>query len=349
MASLIPAEVISQLLARRGQVQTVPTGMGQAAPEAQPMPAGMFNPAQRLQTAYGMRQGRQQGGQSGMMPGGSVGNNAANPQTASIMKSMAAADLLGNDMDDNWKKLRDDPSVSPQQFEQMARQHAARRQAPQHDFSGNAAEQQQHPAGTNMALGNKGIGGMFGGRASLKPGGIAMKGPAGLTSAMAPAQQPQQAEDPVVGMVNAFRGHVPDEQLAAVQQAINAGMPPQAALAHLQQAAQHQQMIAAGNQRQQQQQAGAQQKQQHADAEKEMAAIRKDHSEIDFEGDASQFVGNDPETVKEKAIFEKYQSLKGGGAQGQQRGPAQISDKSQVASLPSGTEFVFNGHIYRKK
>lgn len=229
MASLISPDLMAQLMIRRQMPLTVGTGLGQAAPPAQPVSMPAMSGGE-LTRAHNIARGQTAAG-SPTPQYGQPGTKG--PMTSDIFKNKLL-EAYGIDSAD-WDQYK---GLSPQETEYLLKlkKANAKGKPEQHNFSG--AEQQQQPAGQNMPLGNRGIGGMFGGRAALKPGGIAMQGPAGLTSAMAPAPQQRQSPDAVVQAINQFKGHVGDDVLAQAQAAVNAGVPVQQVIDHLQRSVQ---------------------------------------------------------------------------------------------------------------
>lgn len=340
--------------------------------QAMGQPLDIQNPAQRLRAANTLNMARQAGrgagGQTGTHPQGPQGRS---PLTDALVKAkaMVLSGMAQDEIPDDLKSLRDDPNVDLASFQHVAQQYAAKHPQ-QHNFGG----QQTNPnAGTiSIAPGSGRDGrtpmsgqqlreGMYAAHKQFSaPGQVQGLGgdDTGVHGYQISGVGPQQQADPVVQMVNAFRGRVPDQMLAAAGAAINSGIPAQQVFNHLN-------TMASGEQRQeasaQQHQADQQHRdqtaaarQQHSDMQKQLAATQKrlEQEGIDVDGDDGQFVGNDPDTLRLKGEFDKYQAMRKqsqGGGQGGQQGPVQIADKSQVASLPSGTEFVFNGHIYRKK
>jgi hypothetical protein len=324
-------------------------------------PLDVQNPAQRLRAAQQLAVARRQRGQgqSGSHPTQGMGGTSPLTEAVSKAKALVLNSVVGQDAPEELQSLRDNPNVDLQSFEHLVKiWHAANPQ--QHTFAPAAdpnAGTISMTQGSGKRLGpdgkpmpvvsrqslNRTAGAMSQG---MQPGERIALNPNGNGFNITGAGAPQQA-DPIVSMVNAFRGHVPDEILAGAAQAINSGMNPQMAFAHLQQAAQHQAMLTAQSQHQEQvagqhqadqrhrdQQAAS--RQQHQDMQKELSQIAKGHPEIDFEGDASQFVGNDPETLKEKAIFDRYQQMKTGQQPGQPQGGQQQVSMGQVFTNAKG-------------
>lgn len=279
----------------------------------------MFNPAMQLQTAHNLAMARRgRGGRGG------TGQTATSQQAASgsspIQKSVNAAKaaVLGaaGDLDDNAREqlgvLRDDPNVPLDKFEGalhtvrqgQPKKAAAKAPAQQHDFAGQPAPVADPNAGTmsiTRGHGANAISPEAMHEASMRVKTGNMNGPvtnfADLTAGQGgwqatglngPAIQPPV--DPVVQMVNSFKGHVPDEILNAAQHAINSGMTPTQAYGHLQTAAQQ---YTSGGQRQAHQQQIAQQQQQRQQVT-QRTQFEKKHPEVAFDGPPSQFNTTDP-------------------------------------------------------
>src|ERR1700744_407376 len=129
MASLIPAEVMAQMLAQRGQVQTVPTGMGQVMPPQRPQPMpplNMDNPSMQLQNAHAQAVQKARGQTA--TPSSGPGNRG--PVRSSLYKSMLidAAGLDDNDRE-KYNQLAHDDGTTPQMLHQLLQTRQQNRQA----------------------------------------------------------------------------------------------------------------------------------------------------------------------------------------------------------------------------
>jgi hypothetical protein len=299
MASLIPAEVMAQMLARRGQVQTVPTGMGQVQPRATPMamPSGMMdNPSMQLQNAHAQAVAKGRGQTS--TPASGPGNRG--PVSSSLYKSMLI-DAAGVDDKEREKynQLAHDDGTTPQMLHQLLQTRQQNRPPAQHDFAGQAQQPANQmtfktPDQTAPETGSFKLPQEYQGMAQHS---LFAKQAQSRTAQVPGAQQ----NDPVVQMINSFQGQIPEQLRQAGIAAIQSGAKPEQVLGHFQNAMQNQQHMQATQQHQQMQQSQHQRDQ-----------LMKANPGIDYEGDESQFVGNDPETLRMKHVF---QQVKGAGGE----------------------------------
>ena len=210
MSQLNPYMHLNQALIRPQQMA------GMMQPQLDPT-----NPAMRLQAANALGAARR--GSAGMMPGGYSSGPSGDPMAQNIMKAKSL--VLNSEMNgdeeipDELKKLRDDPSVPMQTFEHLVKTYAANKAASQgpkqHNFGG---EQAPPP----MVIPK----GQFAGQ-SLNQGDILMKGPQGTMRENAPAPQ-QQAQDPIVQMHDSLKSAgVPEQALAQWRALAQSGATPQ--------------------------------------------------------------------------------------------------------------------------
>lgn len=298
MPSLIPAEVMAQVMRQQGIPQTVNTGAGQTMPGF-----GMDN-SMPLQNAHAQAVQKSRGQTSTPQTG--PGNRG--PMSASVYKSMLIdqAGLNDNEKHD-YQTMAQDTGTTPQMLQQALKM---RQQQPQqHNFAG-------QPQPNQMTVKTKDQTAPETGSFKLPPEYTGMQGHSlfakqAHTNTYQGAQPPQ---DPVVQMANSFKGKVPDELWSAGTAALNAGAKPEQVFGHFQQAMQHQQQM---NMQQQHQQMQAHQHQ--------MDQITKAHPEIDFQGDESQFTGNDPDTMQRKALFNQVKGQQGGQQQASAPAPQAVA------------------------
>lgn len=213
------------------------------------------NDAMRLQNAQNLAVARRQQGQGQATSSERYMSGGPSPIQKAIVASkqaMLAQSLSGNETDEEKSQLGElagNPNLPLNEFQRVLSA-KPRKTAPAqqpHNWGGQQPQQSDETVDVPK--------GAFAGQ-QMQRGDILMNGSKGMTASLG-FTEPQQGggEDSVVNMVNAFKGKVPNEVLTGVQQAINSGMNPQQAFAHLQQAAQQQgagqQREEAGQQRQQ--------------------------------------------------------------------------------------------------
>lgn len=310
------------------------------------------NDAMRLQNAQNLAVARRQQGQGQSASSERYMTGGPSPIQKAIIASkqaMLQQSLSGNESDEEKSQLgqlANNPDLALNDFQRVLgsrRKPAAQSQQAQHNWGG---QQPQEPdQSVNIPKG------AFAGQ-QMQRGDILMNGPAGQTASLG-FTEPQQGtgEDSVVNMVNAFKGKVPDEVLSGVQQAINSGMNPQQAFAHLQQAAQQQgagqQREEAGQQRQQMTQQRQklaamthQQNQLHQDVSKmhsqlQQYGINPDGPESDAQQAGPEALAMYREYHQKGQLYQNLQqqiegSLQGGGQQEQQAGGMQNTPDNYV-------------------
>lgn len=232
------------------------------------------NDAMRLQNAQNLAVARRQQGQGQAASSERYMSGGPSPIQKAIIASkqaMLQQSLSGNESDEEKSQLgqlANNPDLALPDFQRVLgsrRKPAAQSQQTQHNWGG---QQPQEPdQSVNIPKGT------FAGQ-QMQRGDILMNGPKGMTASLG-FTEPQQGggEDSVVNMVNAFKGKVPNEVLTGVQQAINSGMNPQQAFAHLQQAAQQQ---GAGQQREE----AGQQRQQMTQQRQKLSALTHQQNQL---------------------------------------------------------------------
>ena len=280
MPSLIPAEVMEQALARRGQVQVQPTGMA---------PGFMDNPSMRLQNAHTMGVQRAQRGQTSTPQSGPGGQG---PMTSSVYKSMLLDAFSPDDQHkQQYQHLVQDPKTSPQMLHQLLTAQRQNRQAqPQQ-------EQQVNPQAGQMSIGTKD---------QTKPETGNFKLPpeyAGMAQHSLFAKQAQQ---------KAFQGSKPP-----------APAPSKDQLA-----------------KQQADSRATQQAQQQQFSREHMLLGELHTQQKDMETNGMQDQPAYKQLTQQiEQIQQRHQK---------EATPTEITDPSQVASIPSGTTVIYQGHIFRK-
>lgn len=259
----------------------------------------MNNPAMRLQMAQSLAAAKGQAATSEQGFGG------VSPIQRAITQAKGAMLSGAGDIDDDTEKsqfetLRDNPDVDLGSFQKVlamrnssARANRVKPGPTQHDFG------QTEDQGGDMPISK----GAFAGQ-TLKPGDAVV----GDQVSLGNGSSQQSAPDPVVQMVQAFKGQVPDEGLMAAQHAINSGVPISDVYNHLQMAAQQGTRQASAAQSTESKQAMQAKRKRVSDLNKQNQDLMKAHYGFAGANSEADFQGNDPDTVAERGAYQQMQT-----------------------------------------